>query len=637
MNVIPINSEKYISFTKHVKGIDVKLRFIDSLRFLNCSLEKLASYLSNENKRILRSHFPNDKEFDLLTRKGIFPYDYITEMNILNERNLPTHDKFYNKMNDTNVSLDDYNHAINVFNVFKCSTIGEYSDLYLKSDVILLADIFENFRNTLIKTHGLDPAHYFTLPGYTWDCSLKHTKIELELLTDIDHIMFVEKGIRGGLSQCSNRYGRANNKYMDNYNPSEPSKYLMYLDINNMYGWAMCEPLPYSGFQWLEKCENFNFENIPDDSEIGYILEVDVSYPNNIHDLQKDLPMLPERVKSPGSKHEKLLATLYNKSRYVVHYRNLKQAKLHGVQIDKIHRVLEFKQSPWLKSYINLNNDLRKLAVNDFEKHLYKLMNNAVFGKTMENVRKRVNIQLKNYWDGRYGLESLISKPNFHRRVIFDENLVAIELKRLFVLIDKPIYVGMCILDISKTLIYSFHYDYILPKFKNNAKVLYTDTDSLIYEFKCDDIYQNMKDDIHRFDTSDYPENNRFGMPRCNKKVLGLMKDECSGCMAVECVCVRSKLYGLRMANGEEQKKAKGVKTSVVKKTITFDDYLNCLMNYTEIKRKQITFRSKNHDVFTIEQEKIALNPFDDKRFLIKGSTDTLPWGHYKIMEIDEI
>ena len=315
LNVIPITTEKYISFTKKVKGTKIKLCFIDLLRFLNCSLEKLASYLNNEDKIILKSEFPNLTEFNLLNQKGIFPYDYITEMSVLDEKSLPPHEKFYNKMNDENVSVDNYNHAMNVWNSFNCQTIGDYSDLYLKSDVILLADIFENFRNTLMKTHDLDPAHYFTLPGYTWDCSLKYTGIELQLLTDIDMVMFIERGIRGGLSQCSNRYSCANNKYMKNYDPTKPSKYILYLDINNMYGWAMCQPLPYGGFEWVKDCENFNFDNIPDDSEYGYIQEIETNFSNDLHDLQKDLPMMPKKVLSPGSKH-KNNATLYDKNRY---------------------------------------------------------------------------------------------------------------------------------------------------------------------------------------------------------------------------------------------------------------------------------------------------------------------------------
>ena len=540
-------------------------------------------------------------------------------------------------MIDEHESESNFQHAVNVWNTFKCKTIGDYSDLYLKTDVLLLADIFENFRKTLIETHKLDPAHYFTLPGFTWEAALKYTRIKLHLLTDIDMVMLIERGIRGGLSQCSNRYSEANNKYMPNYNPNEISKYIVYWDSNNLYAFALSQYLPTGGFKWVENLNNFEekIEKIEDDSDIGYILEVDLHYPDSIHDIQKDLPMCPEKACPKFSKEPKLLATLYDKERYIIHYRNLKQALKHGVVLKKIHRVLEFKQSPWLNSYIYLNTDLRKQAKNNFEKNLFKLMNNAVFGKTMENVRKRVDVHIKTNWKGRYGVEALLSKPNFHRHVIFNENLIAIEMSKICVTIDKPIYIGMCVLDISKTLMYAFHYEYVIPNFKEKVKLLYTDTDSFIYEFKCDDIYSYIKRDIHLFDTSDYPPNNVYNIPLRNKKVIGLFKNEISNYICIGFCSLRSKLYSLKLLGADDKKTAKGIKKCVVSKTINFDDYVACLKNESELVCEQNSIRSKHHNVFSIKERKIALSPFDNKRYLIKNSTDTLPWGHKDIMDMD--
>jgi len=177
------------------------------------------------------------------------------------------------------VSETDYTHAENIWTRFSIRTLGEYSDLYFKIDVMLLADIFENFRDSCTVSYGLDPAYYYTFPGYTWDAMLKHTKITFELLTDIDMVMFIERGIRGGLSQCSGRYARANNKYMESYDPSKPSSYLMYFDVNNLYGWAMYQPLPYADFHWVDNVTNFNVSSIALDSPTGYVLEVDLEYP----------------------------------------------------------------------------------------------------------------------------------------------------------------------------------------------------------------------------------------------------------------------------------------------------------------------------------------------------------------------
>jgi len=252
-----------------------------------------------------------------------------------------------------------------------------------------MADIFKNFRNTCIKSYGLDPVQYYTLPGYTWDAMLKHTGIQFESLTDIDMVLFVERGIRGGLSQCSHRYARAINKYMPSYDPSKPSSYLMYYDVNNLYGWAMCQPLPYADFRWVENIASFDVMSVASDSAFGYVLEVDLAYPKNLHDAHADLPFCLTCDKPPGKREIKLLATLFDKQRYVMHYRNLQQCIRHGLQVTKIHRVLQFAQSPWLRGYIELNTYFWPLANNDFEKNLYKLMNNANFRKTMENVRNR--------------------------------------------------------------------------------------------------------------------------------------------------------------------------------------------------------------------------------------------------------
>ncbi|XP_043471972.1 uncharacterized protein LOC122504790 [Leptopilina heterotoma] len=632
--LLPINKEKYISFTKNVKGSFIKFRFIDSFKFMASSLDKLASYL-NEYK-IVNSVFSNysDDKIHLLTRKGVFSYEYIDSREKLNETELPPKEKFYSTLNDSNVSDDDYTHAQKVWNEFNCQNLGDYVYLYMQTDILLLADIFENFRNQCLVAYGLDAAHYYTTPGLTWDAMLKYTEIRLELLTDIDMVMFIERGIRGGVSQCMNRYAKANNHYMKNYNESEETSYIMYFDANNLYGWAMVQSLPYGGFKWVENVDNsFDF-NVADDAPTGYILEVDLDYPDHLHDKHSDFPFCPERSKPPGSKEEKLLTTLLPKRKHVLHYCALKQAIANGLVLVKIHRVLKFEQSMWLKSYIDFNTTKRTNASNEFEKNLFKLMNNAVFGKTMENVRKHVDIKLVTKWEGRYGAEALISKPNFHSRAIFNENLVAVELRKMEVLMNKPLYIGLTVLDVSKTLIYDFHYDYMLKKYdEKKLKLLYTDTDSLIYEIKCCNIYEDMKKDIQKFDTSDYPTNNVYNIPQANKKILGLMKDECSGKIVTEFVGLRSKMYSVRVEEKDLIKKAKGVKAGVVKKNIDFDDYVYCLRNVKIQSRTQYCIRSKLHNVQTLKQTKIALSPYDDKRYLLANSTDTLAWGHCKIVQ----
>lgn len=249
----------------------------------------------------------------------------------------------------------------------------------------------------------------------------------------------------------------------------------------------------------------------------------------------------------------------------------------------------------------------------------------------MENERKRVDVKLVNKWEGRYSAEAYISKPNFHSCNIIDENLVAIQLDRTAIKIRKPLYVGLTVLELSKICVYRFHYDVMKAKLGDKCKMCYTDTDSYVYEIKDHDVYELMKENIDEFDTFDYSPNNRFNMPRVNNKVLGKMKDECAGSIMTHFIGLRSKMYCSKIGGQEPIKKAKGVKSNVVKRAIEYEDYYNCLFNNETIVREQIVIRSRLHKLHTEQERKVALSAHDDKRYLIPNSTDTLPWGHKDI------
>lgn len=581
--------------------------------------------------KIINSEFQSmtNSQIKLLRRKGVFPYDYLDNIDKLDDNTLPTRKDFYSSLDDSEINEEDYQHALNVWRKFNINNLGEYSDLYLKIDILALSDIFENFREMCSTTYKLDPAHYFTLPGFTFDAMLKYTKVNIELLTNIDQILFIEKGIRGGICHCANRYTKVNNKYIKEYDPSKRSSYLMYFDINSLYPWAMCENLPLSEFEWCN--ENINVLDIDNNSETGYILEVDIDYPINLHNYHNDYPFCPEHKAPLGSNIIKLLSTLENKSKYVIHFRALKQAISHGLILKKVHRILKFKQKAWLKPYIDLNIQKRIEATNDFDKGLFKLMSNAVFGKTIENVRKHVNIKLVSKWSGRFGARNLIMQPNFKSRTIFNKNLAAIEMYKTEINLNKPIVVGMAILDISKTHMYDFHYNFMKANFKKQIELNYTDTDSFIYTIFTNDIYKFIRHNPNRFDTSDYKPNNKYNIKSLNKKTPGLMKDENNGVIMTEFVGLRSKMYSTRVKHKDKIKKAKGVKSYVVKKQLKFKDYLECIKNNCNINIKQNLIMSKLHNVLSVEQKKVGLSPFDDKRFLIPNKFSTLAWGHYKI------
>ncbi|CAH1389916.1 unnamed protein product [Nezara viridula] len=513
IDVIPNSEEKYISFAMTV----------ETSKF-----------------------FPAD-HLDLVIRKGVYPYDYVDSFEKLRETVLPPKEAFYNQLNEMPVSDEDYQHAQAVWGTFNIRTLAAYSELYLKVDVMLLCDIFENFRDACLGAYSLDPAWYYTAPGLAWDAMLKYTGIQLDLLADYDMVLMIERGIRGGLCQCSHRYGIASNKYLDpDRDPQEESSYISYLDANNLYGWAMSKVLPSGGFEWVKNPESVDFLNLPKDGPFGYIVEADIEYPERLHDLHNDFPLLPENKVPPGGKFKKLWASLDNREKYVLHFINLQQAMSLLLKLVRVHRALLFRQSHWLRSYIELNTKHRQQATNDFDKDFFKLMNNAVFGKFMEDVRKRCKIELV---VNQRRLTKLTAKPTFKDRTIYTDSLVAVHSDFEKIEMNKPIYVRMAILDLSKT----------------------------------DDLYNDMTEFMDELDTSDYPNGHPIHRSY-NKKVLGKFKDEANRVPVSEFVGLRAKMYSLRIPVNKVIKKAKGIKKSAVENRITFDDYLATLRDGKEFK-----------------------------------------------------
>ena len=309
-------------------------------------------------------------------------------------------------------------------------------------------------------------------------------------------------------------------------------------------------------------------------SDKGYILEVDLDYPSKLHKLHSDMPFLPEKMKI--DKTQKLVCNLRDKKKCVVHISILKQALNHGLELKKVHRLIEFNQEAWLKKYIDMNTELRKKASNDFEKDFFKLMNNAVFGKTMENVRKHRDIKLVKTDHKR---NKSVSEPNYHTMKLISENLSIIEMKKVKVKMNKPIYLGLSILEISKIIMYEFWYDYVKKKYGDMVKLCYMDTDSLIINIKTKDFYKDIAQDVEeRFDTSNYDVDRPLPKGK-NKKVIGLMKDELGGGIITEFVALRPKTYSYMTDEFIEMKKAKATKKFVIKKMLKFEDYKKCLFD----------------------------------------------------------
>ena len=593
---------------------------------MSSSLDSLTKNLVSGGKKLFGFEDYSELQYDLLTREGVYPYEYVNSWDRFNETQLPPIDAFYSNLNMSSISEEDYQHAQRVWKKFEIDNLGAYHDLYLRTDVVLLANVYEAFRDTCLKHYKLDPAHFYTSPGLAWKACLKGTGIKLELLTDPDMLLMFERRIRGGITQAVRKYASANNKYMrDRFDPKSESSYLQYLDANNLYGWAMSQPLPTGGFKWVDVNPN-EISELATRIDKCYLLEVDVSYPKELHNPHNDLPFMCERMEINGV--EKLVPNLRDKKNYIIHIQALNQALQHGLRLDGIHRAIEFDQLPWLKTYIDFNTQLRTAATNDFEKDFFKLMNNSVFGNMMENIRKQRNIKLVTT-EEKY--LCTVMKPNFESGVLFGENLMGCEMGKIKVVMNKPVYLGQAILDLSKIVMYEFHYDYMVPKYGlEKLKLCYMDTDSLVYDIKTEDFYEDIANDVEaRFDTSGYSKTNFRPLPiGLNKKVIGLMKVELGGKIMTEFVALRPKLYSYKKLDGSEDKKCKGIKKCIVKKTLTFEDYKACLFNDSTEYRSQLMLRSAKHEVHTIEVNKVTLNRDDDKQISRKDGISTFARGH---------
>ena len=648
LTCIASNSEKFISFQIGC------LRFLDSYQFLNCSLETLAANMLSEGDAKFvhtKRHFKDPEMIKLMQKKGTYPYEFMDGPEKFNLHHLPPQSAFYSKLYDSGITDAEYAHAQAVWKTFNMTSMRQYHDVYLTSDVLLLADIFENFRSLAHSFYGLDPAHYYTLPGFSFDACLKMTRAKLELLTDIDQLIFIERGIRGGIATITNRYAKSNVPGTADYDPNKDTEYLMYLDANNLYGFAQRQMLPVSDFKFLSDSEtrNFNVMSVSDDSRHGYVLEVDLAYPAELHDAHNDYPLAPEHLsvrrdmlspfqieliaklgmKPPNGsdRAKKLIPNLYDKKNYVVHYRNLKFYLENGLVLTKIHKVLRFVQSAWLVPYIDFNTKRRQEAKSPFERNFFKLLVNSLFGKLMQNLRSHSDARI--VVDASQA-KRLIAKPTFRSYKIISEDLTIVNMGRGEVLYNRPIYCGFAVLELSKLHMYDFHYNHIKRLYGSNAKLLFTDTDSLCYSIRTTDVYADMREHAHLYDTSDYPKDHP-SYSAANAKKVGLFKDECSSKRAKSFVGIRSKMYSL-LIEGEkgdiEKQTVKGIGRAFASKNIRHEHYESCLFEQKCTSAQYYNIRSIGQQLKTVRINKSCLSPYDDKRYLLPGTTDTLAYGH---------
>ena len=391
-----------------------------------------------------------------------------------------------------------------------------------------LEDSYENF--------GLDALNYITLASFSWDCVLKFSKFELEVLSDMDMYLFFEAGKRSGYSNCHKNYSKANHKYLPDFDPNLVSKFLMYWDINSMYPSVMTEPLPVRNFRWdkgyetdeiMELCKQGRHHEI-----LPCTLNVDMKHNPDNFDMERVFAMCPDVFDDNGTK--KLSHTLYDKKKYILHHRALKKYIDYGMIMTEVHRAIFYDEKPWMKGYINYCVENRKTAKKNGIESLvqfWKDMMNQPYGKTMDEVRNWIDFRLVN---DRKTLSKLIRDPSYKSETEYvnnskDDFLLGVQMTRPKIKLNKPIYTGQCILDDSKMLMYKFIYEFCMKKWPDGKfKVCQTDTDSVIAEITTDDLILDIKDDIHKwFDTSSLVRTEFDGtvIPKVNSKEPRKLKD----------------------------------------------------------------------------------------------------------------
>ena len=655
-SVLPKNEEKHsiIFFDKFT--------FIDSYQFLNESLDSLVSS-KRRGKNDLAEEFPEIAEFvgddpkklKLLSRKGKFPFEYVDCMEKLDEEQLPPKEAFYDSLKNQDISMEDYEHCQRVFKVFECRNLMEYMLVYLKSDVLLLNSVFEEYRKISQRKLSMDPARFFSASHFTFQAMLRYTGVELEIIQDLEIVHMIRQSIRGGLSLASKRYLEANDPMMEDYDPERPDVEIVYIDCSNMYGYALKQCLPEKDFRWLTKGEikNLNVENIEDDDDTGYILECDFEFPESVHDRLKDfVPLLEKMEVAPAhwspymmkqfaktckpfkAEPEKLTSHFGPRRHYVIHYVHLKLCLELGINLKRIHRVLAFTQSTWMAPYIDECTRQRQLASSSFESNYWKGLVCSCYGKTVEDVTKRAKVSLIT---SRLQFLRASRKLNFKSFNIYDPHFAGMVMKQQIIYMNKPIQVGYTVLEIAKAHMTRFYHLTLKKKLGDDLTLAYTDTDSFVLELKnqtksfTEFMYHHKK----YFDLSNLPENSPYYWSG-NKRVPGTFKNECPYRVITRFVALRSKVYCMEFDDQEQKDelRLKGL-PKVVTKQLTFEDYYRTLFNSMDVdKPKRHSYhaiRSKKQHVYTIKEQKVGLSSWDSKRYILDDGFTTLPYFHKDI------
>lgn len=685
LQCIAQSSEKFMSLKaripvgKTAKGrtIFFTLSFIDSFQFMSSSLATLAeNHKTLPYTEALKLKTPSLSD-EVLRRKGIFPYSFFSSFEVLNDTTLPPRQAFTNDLTNEECSESNYEHAFRAWHEFGCKTFKDYLMRYLELDVRILRDVFEEFRRMSLSQDGLDPVHYVSLPGLSFHSAFKMTDEKIDLLQNEFLYNLFERGIRGGLTYVNTHH--ATDRFIQE-NGQTFRQILMYIDMNSLYADSLSQNLPHSNFHLLTENEiqslfpsAQHIINLDTESDIGFYFEVDLDYPAKIHHKTSDFPLAPETaqvtedmlsdymkdlykkimtqrspevVENSGSKHcekrgitkfqpsYKLLLSQNNKRNYCVHFKILKYYLEHGMELKTIHNCVRFTQKAFLRPYIAFNSDRRRQATSKHEKDFYKLKNNCLFGKCLEDVRKHGNYRLITC---EKQMKKLIASALFVDRDIITEEIAGVKLLKPRVILNRPIYIGQAVLDHSKLSMYKLFYE-TLPSCSliHKMKLLGGDTDSFFLQVTVDerktaaDVLQNLK---HVVDFSNYPRDHPLFSEE-NKARLGCFKDEVAGENIEEMILLKPKMYSMQLFPRPEThehtnsiRRAKGIGKSIVKNTLRHSDYKNAYEQSKETVVNMTILKSHTHTIRTHTFKKRCLSAFEDKRIWLDANV-SLPHGH---------
>ncbi|XP_064625915.1 uncharacterized protein LOC135486749 [Lineus longissimus] len=564
--IIPKTKENY-----HAMYYDGgQFKFIDSFHFLSSSLATLAHSIHTGKDgediqfKLLFAYVNENKElYNLVKAKSAFCYDFLDSEQKLELEELPAKAEFFNSLENSEISDEMYQRAQKVWSIMGMKSLKDYLTLYLHCDTLILAEIFENFRNVSMKNFTLDPCHFVSTPSFSFHCMLRHTGVKLDLLQDMEMVNFLRSGVRGGVSGVMKREVHRNMPDMSDYRPNMLKCEIVNLDCCSMYSFCLRSHLPVGDFRWLSDTEmkEFDLHSVAKGGDQGFILSVDLDYPTHLHDLHNDLPLAPEHYQiSPADwspyAHEvaadleltirkaskKLVPHLGPRRSYVIHHETLRTYLKLGLVLVKTHRILTFTKSKFMESYIDFNTQQRQMAKSEFEISFYKLMNNSVYGKLLQDSSKFTNFQLVSTSKK---ILKLTSKINFKSVTIFNSSLAGIELKPTTVLINQPIAVGFACLDLAKNHLYKMHYNFVMKLFGSDCELIYRDTDSLYYAISnrdepCEDLFRFKR----YFDLSNLPKSSPFYC-ETNHRRPGAFKHESPLDRVSDFVGLRSKMARL--------------------------------------------------------------------------------------------